>query len=409
MIMCILSFPEGKKKIMDILFSPKKIGNVTIKNRFVHSATCESMADETGEATGSIIERYRSISRGEAGLIITGHMYVDPGGRAFKHQLGIHNDDIIPGLRRLADAVHEEGGSIFFQLSHTGRYTKKSLTGARPVSPSSGRRDAVNYFKRPREMEEGDIRNAIGRFLSAAERAVKSGADGIQLHCAHSYLISQFLSPYFNRRKDEWGGSVDNRFRFLKEIISGINKILPAGMPVAVKLNGNDWISKNDIKPALAAEYARRLKDLGIGALEVSCGSVGHNLATCRGEVPIDEMLSGGSRIKSAVLGFARRYVEKKNFFHEAYNLDSARVIKPVITGIPLILVGGMRNVSTMTEILERGEADFISMSRPFIIQPDFVKRVREGTAAASACISCNRCFVTIFNDMPLKCSFKSK
>jgi 2,4-dienoyl-CoA reductase-like NADH-dependent reductase (Old Yellow Enzyme family) len=202
---------------MSILFEPLNLGNVQIKNRFVHSATYEAMALETGEVSDQLIKKYQILAKGEVGLIIPGFMYVHPLGRSYTYQTGIHNDRMIPGLRKLVEAVHREGGKIAFQLVHAGRQTTKAIIGQTPIAPSSKGRDPINFVK-PKEMNPNQIREVIQAFCMAAHRAVESGADGIQLHAAHGYLINQFLSPFFNHRGDEWGGSDANRFRFLKEL-----------------------------------------------------------------------------------------------------------------------------------------------------------------------------------------------
>ncbi len=392
---------------MDILFTPKKIGNLEIKNRFVNSATCESMAAETGDVTDDIIKKYEQLAKGEVGLIITGHMYVHSSGRAFKHQLGIHNDEMIPGLQKLTDAVHKEGGRIAFQISHAGRYSKMGLINTQPMSPSSSKGDLSNYLKKPRQMDESDIEEIIRAYCDSAERVVKAGADGIQLHGAHSYLISQFLSPYFNDRKDKWGGTAEKRFRFLKEIVIRIKDVLPMGMPLLVKINGNDFISRNDIKPHLTKKYAGWLADIAIDAIEISCGSVGHNMMSCRGGAPIENMFQDMAAWKRCFLKMPKLYMEKKHAFKEGYNLKAAKVVKPAIKDIPLLTVGGLRSVAHMRKIIENGYADFISMSRPFIRQPNLVQQIKRGNIKTASCTSCNRCLFNVFNGKPLRCSPK--
>lgn len=203
---------------MSLLFTPKKIGNVELPNRFVHSATYEGMAKDTGEASDELVKRYEKLAKGGAGLIITGYMYVHATGRAYPHQTGIHSDDMMPGLKQLTDRVLQEGGKIFFQVAHAGRQTTKNLIGQTPLGPSSKRRDPI-YFVKPKEMSEDEITDMVKAFGAAAKRAIEAGADGIQLHSAHGYLINEFLSPFFNIRKDSWGGSDENRFRFLKEAL----------------------------------------------------------------------------------------------------------------------------------------------------------------------------------------------
>ena len=240
---------------MSILFKPIKVGNLEIKNRFACSATYESMAQETGEVTEKIINRYRNLAKGDVGLIITGYMYVNTLGRAYKYQMGIHKDDMIPGLKKLVQGVHKEEGKIVFQLAHAGRQTSKSMVGQTPVGPSRKGRDPIHFVK-PKRMEEDQIQEGIHAFKKAARRAVEAGADGIQVHAAHGYLINQFLSSFFNTRDDIWGGSDQNRFRFLKEVITETKKELPENMSILVKLSTHDHTPKQGITPAFSA-YAK--------------------------------------------------------------------------------------------------------------------------------------------------------
>ena len=228
---------------MSLLFTPKKIGNVELPNRFVHSATYESMAQKNGTVTDELIQRYRKIAEGGVGLIIPGYLYVHPKGKCAKYQTGIYNDDMIEGLKEIADTVHLGGSKIVFQLAHSGRQTFKENIGQTPLAPSKGPMDPI-YMAKPREMTEEEIEEAVKAFGLAAKRAHAAGADGVQIHSAHGYLVSQFLSPFYNRRNDKWGGSDENRFRFIKELVSEIRKNIPEEMPLLVKLNTQDFTPK---------------------------------------------------------------------------------------------------------------------------------------------------------------------
>ncbi len=199
---------------MSRLLSPVKIGSLELRNRFVRSATFEGTAKGNGRVTDDVIKLYRNLAKGGVGLIITGHFNVDQVGKASVNQIGIHSNEMIPGLKRLVQGVHEHDGKIVFQLSHAGRQTTKKITGHSPIAPSAKGRDPI-FFVKPIEMSEENIQETIQCFAKAARRAVEAGADGIQLHGAHGYLINQFLSPFFNSRSDAWGASdcVDKAFR----------------------------------------------------------------------------------------------------------------------------------------------------------------------------------------------------
>jgi 2,4-dienoyl-CoA reductase-like NADH-dependent reductase (Old Yellow Enzyme family) len=389
---------------MSILFKPLKLNDVQIRNRFVHSATYEVMSLETGEVSDRLIKRYQTLARGEIGLIIPGYMYIHPTGRAYKYQTGIHTDDMIPGLKKITDAVHKEGGKIMFQLVHAGRQTTKAIIGSTPIAPSSRGRDPINFVK-PREMSADEIREVIRAFGAAAKRAIKAGADGIQLHAAHGYLINQFLSPFFNQRRDEWGGSDLNRFRFLKEIVLNIREAIPKGMPILVKLNVNDYTPRDGVTPPLAVTYANGLAELKINGLEISCGTAAYSFMNqCRGDVPAKELVDGLPWWKKPLGKLIMKNMAGKYDLVEGYNVEAAKMIKPVLGNVPLFVVGGLRKVAHMTEILEKHYADGISMCRPFIREPLIVKKIKEGKASAVACVSCNRCLAAVPANIPVQC-----
>lgn len=392
---------------MSYLFSPKKIGALEIPNRFVHSATYEAMADPDGKVTDDIISRYRKLARGQVGLIIPGYMYVHPLGQGVFKQTGIHSDEMIPGLRRLADTVHEQGGRIALQIMHAGRQTRSQVTGHAPMAPTRTGRDRV-YFTKPRAMTVEEIEDVIEAFGQAARRAAEAGVDAVQIHAANGYLVNQFLSPFFNRRKDDWGGSDESRFLFLKEVLVQVKRSIPGGMPVLVKLNTHDHTPEEGITPALATKYAGWLADAGVDGIEVSCGTFSYsNMNIWRGELPVEDFLRPYPFLAKLMVSSSLKKMVGRYDLVEGYNLDAARVIRPFTKRVPLIVVGGMRTVSKMEEAVESGEADFVSMCRPFIREPHLVKRIREGKAEAAACVSCNKCAAGVFNGLKVACYTK--
>ncbi|MEW6531205.1 MAG: NADH:flavin oxidoreductase [Thermodesulfobacteriota bacterium] len=385
-------------------FSPVRIGSLEIRNRFVHSATHEAMASIHGEATDGLVKRYRILARGEIGLIIPGFMFVDAAGKAASYQTGIHSDEMIPGLRKIVDTVHEREGKIVFQLSHAGRQTTKKTIGRRPIAPSGSFRDPINIVK-PHEMNEEEIHAVIVAFGEAARRAAEAGADGIQLHAAHGYLINQFLSPFFNRRNDAWGGSSENRFRFLKEVLGAVKRSMPEGVPILVKLNFNDYTPTEGINTKLATQYAQKLAGLGVDAIELSSGTLFYSfMNVCRGDVPVRELAKGMPLWLRPWARIVLNGWRDKFPLEEAYHLDAAKHIKPVLGNIPLILVGGLRSLAVIEEILQQGHADLLSMSRPFVRDPLLVKRMKEGEMVRVSCTSCNKCLAAVLNDKPLRC-----
>jgi 2,4-dienoyl-CoA reductase-like NADH-dependent reductase (Old Yellow Enzyme family) len=250
---------------MSILFSPFNLNGLELKNRFVFSACEDNLATDRGWVTDRIINKNQRLAKGEVGLIISSHAAVHPLGRTKQRQLGIYSDDMIPGLTKLVDAVHLEEGKIIFQLGHAGVQAAEDVIGQRPFGPSASHKND--------EINEDRIEEVVLAFAEGARRAAEAEADGIQLHAAHGYLINEFLSPFFNHRSDRWGGSEENRFRILRNIILEIEKQFPAGKPLIVKLNSHDYTPEEGITPPLAVRYAGRLAEIGIDGIEVSCGT----------------------------------------------------------------------------------------------------------------------------------------
>lgn len=389
---------------MSVLFSPYRINKMEVKNRFVHSATQECMAGDNGEVTDQLIKRYANLAKGETGLIIPGDVYVEPLGRSRLHQTGIQSDDMIPGLRKLVDAVHQEDGRIVFQLAHAGRQTTKEAVGQVPRGPSAVGRDPIHFFV-PKEMKEEEIQRVIRAFGQAASRAMEAGADGIRLHAAHGYLISQFLSPFFNRREDSWGGSEENRFRLLEAIFLEVKKAVPEGTPVLVKLNTNDHTPAPGLTPGPAVRYAQRLAEMGIDGIEPSSGTAHYSFMNmCRGRVPVEELAQGMPFWKRPIARHMLSRLEGRYDFEEGYHLAVAKDIKAVVGSVPVFLVGGMRRLDYMEEVLSKGHADFVSMSRPFIREPFLVQRFREGKTDRATCVSCNKCLAVLASGKPIRC-----
>lgn len=311
---------------------------------------------------------------------------------------------MIPGLKRLTDTVHKEGGKIAFQLVHAGRQTTRDFIGQRPMAPSKGSMDPI-YMTRHREMTEAEIQMVIEAFAKAAARAAEAGADGVQLNAAHGYLLSQFISPFFNRRTDAWGDSDENRFRFLKETILACQGELPGNIPLMIKINTIDYTPRDGLTVPIAKKYAGWLAEMRISAVEVTSGTLCYSMFNVmRGDVPADELVMGLPWWMKPIGRTMMRSRQGKFELEGPYNLEAARMIKPALKDIPLMLVGGLRTVSEMATVLNSGQMDFISICRPFIREPFLIKKIRTGKAHAATCVSCNRCFAAVANDISVGC-----
>lgn len=387
---------------MTTLFDPIPIGSMKLGNRFVCSATYEAMAGEDGRVTADLTARYERLARGGVGLIVPGHMYVHPRGRAMGKQIGIHDDAMLPGLEALADSVHRNGRRIVFQLAHAGRQAPRRVTGAAPLAPSGQGLDPAS-MNRPKKLSEDQIVAIIQSFASAARRAKQAGADGVQLHAAHGYLLNEFLSPFYNRRRDAWGGSAEKCFRFVRETIAAVQKAVGGSIPVLIKINTCDFTPEPGITPLLAARYAGWLRTAGIDAVEVSSGTY-YSFHTVRGEIPLDELARGLPSWMRPLAKLKFKSLVKPCAFKESYNLTGAEGVRRELGDVPLILVGGMRRRQQMEELLEKSAADLISMSRPFVREPSLVEKFREGKSETASCVSCNMCFAAVFNNLALGC-----
>ncbi|MDI6830363.1 MAG: NADH:flavin oxidoreductase [Actinomycetota bacterium] len=389
---------------MSVLFTPGRIGEVEIRNRFVHAATYESMAEEDGRVSEMLLRRYARLAREELGLIIPGIMIVHPLGDVPGRAIGIHDDAMVPGLKKLVDTVHDGGAKIFFQLLHAGAQTNRQAIGRPPLAPS---RTGINpmYLNRARAMSEDEIREAVRAFGAAARRASEAGADGVHVAASGGYLLNEFLSPYFNRRRDEWGGTDEKRFRLVREVLLEVRRNLMPGMAMTVKLTANDYTPGEGMTAPLAARYAAWMAELGMDALEIASGCTTYSgWHIWRGGVPVRELVRDLPAWQKPAAWVAFRRMVGKFDFEEGYNLRDAEVIRAAIGDVPFILVGGLRRLAHMEEVVESGRADFVALSRPLVREPSLVRKFREGSADASSCISCNRCFAEIVHRRPLRC-----
>jgi 2,4-dienoyl-CoA reductase-like NADH-dependent reductase (Old Yellow Enzyme family) len=386
------------------IFEPFRLGSLTIANRFVRSATFECMADPEGLVTPQLIKLYKTLARGDIGLIITGHMYVAREGRAAPGQIAISSDSCVPGLTEVAAAIRSRGSRAIFQISHAGCQTMKRFTGSPPRAPSGHLRDPL-LFSKAKPLTEREIQQLIADFAAAARRAVAAGADGIQLHAAHGYLISQFLSPFFNHRDDQWGGSRANRFRFLKEVVCAVRQEIGDQPLLLVKMNVNDCTPSPGVTPELAAYHAAQLAELTVDGVEISQGTTTRApFNVFRGEVPATELAAFFPWPLSLLMRRRISAMRGRAPFREAYTADAAPLIKEALGKVPLMLVGGLRRLATMEHCVTSGVADLVALCRPLIRQPLLIQRFQSQESNAARCGSCNLCFAAVCHGLPIRC-----
>lgn len=363
---------------MNKMFERTEINGMLLANRFVRSATWEGMASNDGAVTPKLIATMVDLAKGGVGLIISSHAYVRPEGQAGPWQLGVYKDELIPGLKEMTAAVHDSGGKIVMQLSHAGKFAPKKLIGQAPLVVSDYEEAGKTLYH---EITMQDIREIVNAFADGARRAKDAGFNGVQIHSAHGYLLSQFLSPVFNRRQDEYGGDIHNRSRIHIEVYQAIREAVGEDYPVLIKLNCKDFV-ENGLRLDDSLQVGRMLADVGLDAIELSGG-----------------LLTGGK------LSPSRPGIKSEE--EEAYFREEARYFKNAI-GIPLILVGGMRSFQVAECLVEDGVADYISMSRPLIREPNLINRWKSGDRCRSECKSDNMCFRTGIKGNGIYCEMKN-
>ncbi len=342
---------------MPDLFDPLTINHLVLENRFIRSATMDSMADR-GMVSDAEVEMYRELGKGGIGLIISHGLAPSKEGRASPGQIGAYSDDAVPSLRKLTEAVHQGGGKIAAQILHGGWMCRPEVTGYAPVGPSA---KLHPRSEQPvRELSGDEILELVEDYVQAARRIVEAGFDGVQLHGAHSWLLSAFLSPVTNRRQDEWGGTAGKRANFVRRICRGIRQMAGPDYPLMIKLGIRDYHPEGKLT-AEGVATARLLEGDGLDAVEVSEGL-------------------------------------EEDFFHHIrpdavtpYYIDECRLTKTAVS-IPVMLVGGIRRAEDMQAIVAGGVADAVSMCRPFIMDPQLVRHLRAELPPNSGCTSCNAC-----------------
>jgi len=340
---------------LSILFEKTRLASLSLNNRFIRSATWSGMAGENGVVTPKLLKLIGDLADGGVGLIITGHAYVHANGIHSAGQLGIDRDLLIPGLKQMTRLVHEKKGRIVAQLGYGGFYLSQS---------------------RVANMSTMDLRGVVDAFALAADRARHAGFDGVQVLAAHGFLLSQFLCPRYNPRRDGYGGSLENRARMLLEVLSAVRKTVGSEFPVLIKFNASDGV-ENGMTLQESLKVAVMLQDAGIDGIE----------------------LSGG--LLNAANLMAGSYGDEEN---KVYFEDEARIYKRAIR-VPLILVGGIRSYAKAESLVSSGTADYIAMCRPLICEPDLIARWKSGNKQTAACISCNNCVQEAIRGSGIACA----
>ncbi|MGQ9681661.1 MAG: oxidoreductase [Anaerolineae bacterium] len=356
------------------LFQPITIGGLELTNRTVMAPMVTNYCSTDGAPTSRLMEYLGARARGGVGLLVVEASYVRPDGKGFRNELGIHSDDLIPALRELTRRVHEEGSKISIQLFHAGRQTSSTVTGEQPLAPSPLADPSSGEL--PRELTTAEVTALEDAFAAAARRAQAAGFDAVEVHGAHGYLVNQFLSPFSNRRTDEYGGNTHNRVRFAVNIVRKVRRAVGEGYPVFFRLSADEYVP-GGITLSEAKLIAAYLQEAGVDALSVSAGN----------------------------------YASPGLIIIPTMDLDPGLFV-PLAAGVkqavslPVIAVGRLHDPMLAAQVIAEGSADLVALGRALLTDPDWVRKAERGDIDdIRPCISCNQaCIANLLSGQPITC-----
>ena len=399
---------ESKKRLEESkLFTPYKIGSVTLRNRVIRSAAFESMGKDFGP-TQQLKDYHVSVARGGVGMTTVAYASINRSGISFNKQLWLR-DEIVPALRDLTDAVHNEGAAVGIQLGHCGNMTHWSTAGSFPVSASNGFNLYSPTFHR--RMSHNDIRQFAKDFGTAVETAYNAGFDSVEIHAGHGYLISQFLSPYTNHRHDEFGGSLQNRMRFMNMVLEEVMEAArKRGMGVLVKHNMEDGF-KRGIQVPESIEIAKQIETFGVDGIVLSSGFVSKApMAVMRGRIPTKTMgyyMGWNEWLQKIVVSLFGQWLIKQYDFEECYFLENAKKFREALKG-PLVYVGGLVSREGIEKVLDEG-FELVQMARALVNDPAFVNKLKAGDMATrSGCDHRDYCMARMYS-VDMQCCHNCK
>jgi 2,4-dienoyl-CoA reductase-like NADH-dependent reductase (Old Yellow Enzyme family) len=373
-------------------FDPARLGPLQLRNRVVKAATFEGMA-RGGLVSDGLVEYVARPARGGVGMTTLAYCAVSSEGRTYRHQIWMR-PEALPGLRRLTDAVHAEGAAACVQLGHAGWFANPRASGLPAVAPSRVFSPYGMGF--PRALDADGLARLRGAYAESARLALEAGFDCLEIHMGHGYLLSQFLSPHTNRRRDAYGGPIENRARLLREVARDVREVVGDRGALTAKLNMDDGFA-GGLSPDEGVEVARLLEaDGALDALQLTVGFTGRTpMYLMRGEVPIDEMIAAErSLLRRLGMRILAPSLVKPYPFEEAFLLPLARRVRAAVR-MPLMLLGGVTRLDTLRQAMAEG-FDFVAMARALLFDPDLVQHYRSGEAATSGCTHCNRCMTAM-------------
>ncbi|MGV8979553.1 NADH:flavin oxidoreductase [Clostridium sp.] len=358
---------------MKDLFEKTSINKLEVKNRFIRAATWDEMAEDNGHINDATIERYEDLAKGGVGLILTGYAFISKDEQPNTKMFGIYDDSFIEEYKILVDSVHKHGSKIAMQIVYGGSQSEHPKASEMKIYGPSAVKNILTGIT-PMEATKDDIKAIVGKFKDAALRVKKAGFDAVEIHAAHGYLLSQFLTPYYNRRTDEYGGEIHNRARIIYEVIEEIRNTVGMGYPIMIKINFDDFMQKNQgLTKEESIEVFKKIDELGIDMIEPSAV----NLSSGEDKVPFFKGINT---------------IEKQSYFKEAA-MNIAKEVKAKV-----ILVGGNKNINLMDEILNTTEIEYFSLSRTLLCEPDLINKWMANKEYKPKCISCNKCWDAVPN-----------
>jgi 2,4-dienoyl-CoA reductase-like NADH-dependent reductase (Old Yellow Enzyme family) len=378
--------------VPDVL-APAKLGPVQLRNRVIKAATYEGR-NRKSLVTDELIEFHREIAAGGVGMTTVAYCAVSPEGRTERKQL-YWRDEALPGLRRLTDAVHAEGAAASTQIGHAGPVADAKSNRLPSIGPSRSFQPMSMTFNKAATV--GDIARITADHANAARLAVEAGFDAVEIHFGHNYLVSSFFSPRINKRKDSYGGSLENRARFAREIARAVRDAVGDRIAVLAKLNMDDGV-RGGLRLPEATQIARLLDaDGSVDALEMTAGSSLKNpMYLFKGPAPIKDFAAAMPQPLRAGIRVFGRAVFHDYPYQDGYLLEDAKQVRAAVK-LPMIYLGGVTNRAIMDKAMDAG-FQFVAMGRALLMEPDLINRINADASVTSKCIHCNRCMPTIYS-----------
>jgi len=380
------------------VFAPGKLADLALRNRVIRAGCFEGMCQHESPSE-RLLEHHRAVAAGGAAMTTVAYCGVSRSGLAFGHEMWMR-EEIVPMLRRITDAVHREGAAASIQLGHCGFFASSRVIGHRPLGPS--RKFCTFRLSVCREMTGRDMAQIREDFGRASALAVEAGFDAVEIHSGHGYLLSQFLSPWTNHRRDSFGGPLENRLRFPVAVVRHVRDTLGPKVPVLIKMNLRDGF-RGGLEVEEAVEVARRYEAAGASALVLSCGFTAKTpLYMMRGNVPIRQFVKAEKNpLQKIGLALFGKFFVQHYPFEELFLLDLAREVRGAVN-MPLVLIGGVCSLENMERALAEG-FDFVQIGRATVRDPDIVGKLERGEVTASDCDHCNRC-IGEMSGGPVRC-----